>query len=114
MAERRKNCYKYIKKTEVYLSQSYIAEKLHYSIRTISRVVKELKEKQFIKTRKRGSSSSVYILLCKKIGNNNINKAVNKAKKHIRSIKILKKILSHQTILMLIEGKAQTNTFICG
>lgn len=75
----------YGEKDYCYPSESTIAEKLHRSIRTVARGIKELKDKRLISIRRRGSISSVYTMLKKTISTtvekvkSTVNKVVKKS-----------------------------------
>lgn len=66
-------------KNTCYPSQVYLSEKLHKSIRTIQRYLNELISAKLIAKRRRGSISNIYTLIAKKV-QQNINKALTKAK----------------------------------
>lgn len=68
-------------------SQSYIAQKLHISVRTVQRAIKELVQAKLIKVKRRGSVSNIYYMLNKVVSNgvNSLKKTVNKAKNSIKN-----------------------------
>ncbi|SHH36769.1 helix-turn-helix domain-containing protein [Clostridium grantii] len=79
----------YADKDTCYPSQQYLASKLHCSVRTIQRSLKELIVDKLIKKQRRGSISNIYTMLQKKInqvGNTVANK-VNQIKNNYSSNK---------------------------
>lgn len=70
-------------KISCYPSQATISEKLHKSVRTVARGVKELKDKGLISIRRRGSISNVYTMLKKAVSTtvNKVKSTVNKVVK---------------------------------
>lgn len=71
-------------KSTCFPSQNTLAEKLNKSVRTIQRYLKELILKGLIAKRRRGSISSIYTLLAKKVQQVG-QKVVNKVKKAYRA-----------------------------
>lgn len=65
-------------KNSCFPGQSYLAEKLNRSIRTIQRYLKELVQVKMIKIKRRGSISNVYTIINKVAST--VEKAVKKAK----------------------------------
>lgn len=68
-------------------SQAYIAEKLHVSVRTVQRALKELEKIGYIKIKRRGSISNLYTVLNKVVSNtvNSLKETVNKAKNSVKN-----------------------------
>ena len=66
-------------KNTCYPSQAYLSEKLHKSVRTIQRYLNELYSVKLVAKKRRGSISNIYTLVAKKV-QQNVNKALNKAR----------------------------------
>lgn len=69
-----------------YPSQSYLGNKLHKSVRTVQRYLKELIDNKLIIKRRRGSISNIYKLVHKKILQG-VDKALSNAKNTYKEYK---------------------------
>ena len=76
----------YGEKDHCFPSQSYLANALNKSTRTIQRYLQELYNAKLIQKRRRGSISNVYTILGKKVLQQ-VDKAINKAKSAYKSYK---------------------------
>lgn len=73
----------YGEKNYCYPSQKTISEKLHRSIRTVARGVKELKDNGLISIKRRGSISNIYTML-KKAASTTIEKVKSTVNKVVK------------------------------
>lgn len=74
------------KKEYCFPSQSYIAQKLHISVRTVQRNIRILVDAKLIKVKRRGSISNIYYMLNKVVSNaaKNVKETVDKVKDKVK------------------------------